>query len=95
MIEVFKTDVSNRDQANMLIEEIHKTFTGYIANFDLDDCDRILRIKCTTGLIQSSGLVNLLKVFGFHAEVLPGDEQVVDPVSSATGLKERNYYRYQ
>ena len=59
------------DHANMLIDRIHKTFADYKANFDLEDCDKILRVKCTTGIIQSSSLINLLKDFGFNAETLP------------------------
>lgn len=55
----------------MLIEQIEKTFCNYVANFDLEDCDNILRVKSKTGTIQSSCLVDLLKEFGFHAEVLP------------------------
>jgi hypothetical protein len=71
MIEVFKTDVKDRNHANLLVVYIHKTFAEYKANFDLEDCDNILRIKCTTGIIQSSSLIHLLKGFGFNAEILP------------------------
>jgi hypothetical protein len=71
MIEVFKTNVTERDHANMLIGLIHKIFIDYKANFDLDDCDNILRVKSSEGKVQSSCLVDLLKHFGFHAEVLP------------------------
>ncbi|MDQ6844798.1 MAG: hypothetical protein M3Z92_10665 [Bacteroidota bacterium] len=71
MIEVFKTNVKERYHANMLVDQIHKTFKGHEANFDLDDCDNILRIKCTSGLVEPSLLIHLLKDFGFHAEVLP------------------------
>ena len=78
MVEVFKTDVKYRDHANMLIGEIHKTFVDYKVNFDLEDCDKILRVECTRGVIQSSFLVNLLKNFGFNAEVLPDDYQTID-----------------
>ena len=73
MIEVFKTNVRDRDHANMLIDQIHKTFVDYKANFDLEDCDNILRVKCTTGIIQSSFLINFLKGFGFNAEILPDE----------------------
>lgn len=44
MIEVFKTDVRNERDVNLLIALIHKTFGEYRANFDLEDCDRILRV---------------------------------------------------
>lgn len=71
MIEVFKTNVEDRDHANMLVDQIHKSFEDHNANFDLEDCDRILRVKCATGSVQSSLLINLLAGHGFSAEVLP------------------------
>ncbi len=35
MVEVFKTNVADKDQANILVDQIHKNFTDYKANFDL------------------------------------------------------------
>ena len=71
MIEVFKTNVEHRMHALMLVEQIHKTFSGYRANFDLDDCDRILRVTSVTGSVEACGLIRLLEEQGFEAEVLP------------------------
>lgn len=71
MIEVFKTNVREPIFAYKLVDQIHERFVDHTANFDLEDCDRILRVKCTTGPIQSSGLISLLKECGFMAEVLP------------------------
>jgi len=71
MVEVFKTDVNQRTHANMLVEQIHKTFSGYKANFDLEDCDRILRVKSFNGVVESSLLIELMRSLGFRAEVLP------------------------
>ena len=73
MVEVFKTNVENADQARVLIGRIHEAFAELTANFDLQDCDRILRVK-STGSIQSSVLIRLLNKFGFDAEVLPDDK---------------------
>lgn len=72
MVEVFKTNVSTRRYANTLLNQIHKAFTSYNANFDLDDCDNILRIQCDEGSIKPKALIMFLKDFGCHAEVLPG-----------------------
>ena len=72
MIEVFKTDITDRDHADMLIHEIQKIF-GYKANVDLHDCDNILRVENTTGGIQSLPLIILLNNFGFTAEILLDD----------------------
>jgi hypothetical protein len=71
MVEVFKTNVTNRVHANRLIDQIHHAFREYKANFDLEDCDRILRVKSVTGRIQAAHLIDLLSNSGFRAEVLP------------------------
>lgn len=73
MIEVFKTDVRDREHAIMLIDRIHEAFDSYNANFDLDDCDNILRVKSTKGTVECYYLIDLLKNYGFSAEVLPDD----------------------
>ena len=79
MIEVFKTDVRAPAHAAMLVEQIREADGEYIANFDLQDCDNILRVKCLAGDINSDKLVNLLKEFGFHAEVLPDSALPLHP----------------
>lgn len=73
VIEVFKTDVLHADQARMLLDKIHVTFRDYRANFDLEDCDRILRVAALSGKVLSSDVVALLNDFGFHAEILSDD----------------------
>lgn len=71
MVEVFKTDINDYKQARMLLEHIHATCVDYNANFDLDDCDKILRVKCTSGVVEPGLLISLLAEFGVTAEVLP------------------------
>ena len=80
MVEVFKTTVTEQVHANILVDNIHKRFPGYKANFDLADCDNILRIKCIHGIIESSLVINLLKDFGFNAEVLPDDLPLISQI---------------
>lgn len=71
IIEVFKTNVENADLATMLARQIRSSFSDYTANFDLDDCDRILRVVSPDDHIQTARLMHLLKDFGVRAEVLP------------------------
>jgi hypothetical protein len=73
MIEVFKTNVRSAQEANVLAELIEKTFDHYHVNFDLEDCDRILRVKTTDHQMNPSDIIKLLKVFGVYAEVLPDE----------------------
>ncbi|MVT09130.1 hypothetical protein [Chitinophaga tropicalis] len=71
MVEVFKTNVNSPEHAHMLLDHIHNTYVDYSANFDLEDCDRILRVKSNEGPVQPFHLINLLSRFGFNSEVLP------------------------
>ncbi len=71
MIEVFKTNVENQSDAERLVNEIHSRFTGHVANFDLVDCDKILRVKCKEEMPEAALFIHLLYRFGFYAEVLP------------------------
>ena len=70
MVEVFKSDVLNRDFANLIVNQIHSAFNDYQANFDLKDCDHILRVKSVGSIIESSDVIDLLLSLGCCAEVL-------------------------
>lgn len=74
MVEVFKTNVTDYRHAAILATVITNRFSDYLVNFDLDDCDRILRVKCRSGCVQASGVIRLLARFGYHAEVLTDDD---------------------
>lgn len=78
MVEVFKTSVQQTHEADVLITLIQETFEGVAANFDLDDCDKILRIQCESSEIQPARLISLLKEKGFNAEVLPDNIPVIE-----------------
>lgn len=73
MVEVFRTNVNDPDEAGALLGRIHATFAHYSANFDLDDCDKILRVEACQGKVESSVLIKMLREFGFDAEVLSDD----------------------
>lgn len=79
MIEVFKTNVREPVQGRLILHEIHQRYRNYSANFDLDDCDKILRIEAQGGFVDVPGVVRLLKDFGFDARVLSDDIPVSEP----------------
>lgn len=78
MVEVFKTNVTYQEEANKLITLISNTFKGYDANFDLDDCDKILRVCCKTDIIQAGLIIDLLMEAGFAAEILEENNQAFE-----------------
>ena len=49
-VEVFRTSVETRTEADRMAALLSKEFPGARINFDLDDCDRILRIETKEGI---------------------------------------------
>ena len=45
MGEIFKTNVDEVSKANRMLEMIQSKFQKYRINFDLADCDKILRVE--------------------------------------------------
>jgi hypothetical protein len=70
MIEVFKTDVEDAVKAAKLLHHLTGKFPTYHLNFDLDDCDRILRIHTKSGTVETDRVIEIMEVLGFKAEPL-------------------------
>lgn len=68
MVEVFKTNVSDDEIARHLIHELHILVPNALINFDLDNCDKILRVERQE--ISISPIIDLLKEKGHICEVL-------------------------
>ncbi|HYK55461.1 MAG TPA: hypothetical protein VEV15_03215 [Flavisolibacter sp.] len=45
MVEVYKTNVGQASEAGRLVELLLKHFPDCKINFDLQDCDKILRVE--------------------------------------------------
>lgn len=75
MIEVFKTNVKDSKQAEALVKKIHRQFPASKANFDLEDCDNILRVECAGLTLDATAIIEVVKQGGYHAEVLPGEAE--------------------
>jgi len=71
MVEVYSTNVENDDQADFLLYQLEKVFPEYKINFDLEDCDNILRVESYLGTIEVFQVIALLHNFGCTAQVLP------------------------
>lgn len=70
MIEIFKTDVMSTEDAVLLVGQLNHQL-GYKANFDLQDCDHILRVVNSAGEVEPQIVIRMLEKQGFCAEVLP------------------------
>jgi len=66
LVEIFKTNVNNRQLANIIIADLNQLYPEYHINFDLEDCDKVLRIESYTGIdilgILNYGSLNNLEI---------------------------------
>jgi hypothetical protein len=68
MVEVFKTNVQKKAQSKKLLCILSEAFPSFKINFDLSDCDKVLRIEGDS--MEASRIMILLKEYGFKCEVL-------------------------
>jgi hypothetical protein len=69
MIEVFKTNVQNKTQAKRVIRSLKGDFSKAHINFDLQDCDKILRTEGINKSYIHTVIADLNKL-GFTCEIL-------------------------
>ena len=68
MIEVFKPNVQKKAQSKMLLSILSEAFPSFKINFDLSDCDKVLRVEGEN--MQAPGIVLLVEKYGFKCEIL-------------------------
>lgn len=68
MVEIFKTNVTDSVQAGLVLQLLKVQWPQYMANFDLEDCDRILRIESDS--VEHEKILSLMHLQGYVCEVL-------------------------
>jgi hypothetical protein len=68
MVEVFKTNIKNEFLAEDILQELSQIEPSAIINFDLTDCDRILRVESEENITNS--ILAFSKKMGFFCQVL-------------------------
>jgi hypothetical protein len=68
MIEVFKTNVQKKTQSKKLLCVLSEAFPSFKINFDLSDCDKVLRVEGDN--MEALRIMVLVKEHGFQCEVL-------------------------
>lgn len=56
-VEIFKTDVATEEQAQSIKSALNLVFPDYTIHFDLEDCDKVLKI-CSFDAINPSEILN-------------------------------------
>lgn len=68
MVEVFKTNVEDPAQAAKLVGLLQKHITNSSVNFDLEDCDKVLRIEGPD--VSPQLVMGVLKDYGYKCQPL-------------------------
>ena len=68
MVEVFKTNVQKKSQSKMLLCVLSEAFPSFKINFDLTDCDKVLRVEGDD--METVRVMILVKEHGFNCEIL-------------------------
>jgi hypothetical protein len=68
MVEVFKTNVQKKAQSKMLLCILSEAFPSFKINFDLSDCDKVLRVEGDN--IEALRIMRLVKEYGVKCEIL-------------------------
>lgn len=63
MVEVFKTNVQTETDTNFIIAVIKRQFPTYKVNFDLEDCDKILRVEGVD--LQWRNIIDYVNCLGY------------------------------
>ena len=68
MVEVFRTNVEKKTHSKMLLGILAEAFPSLKINFDLSDCDKVLRVEGDD--MEPPRIMVLVKEHGFDCEVL-------------------------
>ena len=68
MVLVFKTNVNSSSKVKKVAPKLNKLFPNSKWNFDLEDCDRILRFESDNDIRKE--IIILMKILGFDCEAL-------------------------
>jgi len=68
MVEIFKTNVVEKTQAMLVQKILSNTFPEYKINFDLSDCDKVLRVEGET--IVAKSIIALLEANAYTCELI-------------------------
>lgn len=70
MIEIFRTNIRQKDAKKQVLTAIKQQFPGVVATLDLDDKDSVLRVVGAWAPVLTESIVELLKSQGFECELM-------------------------
>ncbi|MBA4851461.1 hypothetical protein [Emticicia sp. BO119] len=68
MVEIFKTNVEETSESIFLLQKLSNQFPKHKINFDLNDCEKILRVQGEDIAIEK--IIQLLNKENYQCKVL-------------------------
>ena len=72
MVEIFKTDVEEVSKADMIVEKLLQHFPTYRINFDLHDCDKILRVEAGDTSVDIESILEVACYYSLEISLIEG-----------------------
>lgn len=66
--EIFKTNIENKQSAEVIQNNLLDLFPKSNINFDLEDCDRILRVEGEDFTVNK--IIEIVNKLGYECEIL-------------------------
>lgn len=63
MEEAFKTNVQKKTQSKKLLCVLSEALPTFKINFDLSDCDKVLKVEGEN--MEALPIINMVKLYGF------------------------------
>lgn len=70
-IKVYKTNVQESSRAKEILNKIRVYVPDSDPSFDLEDCDKVLRVETRKKPVNDLKIRELVKASGYHIEELP------------------------
>lgn len=67
-VEIFRTDVNDGSNAEKIITFFLAIYPNYKINFDLEDCENILRFETNKQKVESEEIINYMVKLGHVCE---------------------------
>jgi len=61
MVEIFRTNVKSKRLAGKVLKTLQSHLPAFNFNFDLEDCDRILRVQSNGPPVESPQIIRIVK----------------------------------
>lgn len=70
MVSVYKTNVEEHSEATSILDAIRQKVPGSDPIFNLEDCDKVLRVENCTDQINDQDILEVLQEHGYDMEKL-------------------------